>query len=412
MEIWIVACAVGTLLARIGLALYTCGLVRAKNAGGSLVRHFADICVSSLAFWAVGIAVFNPKGEASWIAAGFLFGPHGMDAEIAPYLLMRFTAVLLATGVVVGALSERSRFWPSLAPAVLMGAVVVPLLARWCGPYGWLGKMYFHDFAGASFIHVAAGFCAGTGAIIVRARNGKYNRDGSSNVIPGHSLPWASAGVMLILVGWFPYLLGFAFGTGSFLGMFGTGSFLGMIALNALLATAAAGLASLAVSHFRFGKPDIYLTLSGIMGGLVAATAGADVMTNLSAVATGVIAGVIIPVLMLQMDQVWRIDDPTGALVIHGVGGVWGILATGLLGSIGPSMGRLKFIGIQLTGLAVAVGLSVALSTLLFLVLRNIASLRVREEDEFDGLDLAEHDIGAYPDFQQTTIKSYHLREA
>ena len=404
MEIWIVACAAGTLLVRIGLALYTCGMVRAKNAGGSLLRHFADICVSSLAFWAVGIAVFNPTGETSWIAAKYLFGLHGIESVmLAPHVFMMLSAVLIATGIVVGALSERSSFWPSLAPTVLLGAVVVPLLTRWSGPFGWLGKMHFHDFAGASFIHVAAGFCAGTGAIIVRARNGKYNRDGSSNVIPGHSVPWASTGVLLILVGWFPYLFGFAFGSGSFLGM---------IALNVLLTTAAAGLASLAVSHFRFGKPDIYLTLSGIMGGLVAATAGADVMTNLSAVATGVIAGVIIPVLILQIDQVWRIDDPTGALVIHGFGGIWGIIATGLLGSTGPATGRVGFIGIQFTGLAVATGLSTGLSIILFLVLRNIAALRVHEEDEFDGLDLAEHDIAAYPDFQQTTIKSYHLREA
>lgn len=208
---------------------------------------------------------------------------------------------------------------------------------------------------------------------------------------------------MLILVGWFPYLLGF----GS-----NAGGFLGSIALNALLTAAAAGLASLAVSHVRYGKPDIYLTLSGIMGGLVAATAGADVMTNLSAVATGAIAGILIPVLMLQMDLVWRIDDPTGALVIHGVGGAWGILATGLMGSSGYVMGRLQFIGRQLIGLGVVAGLTIAISAGMFLALRNMANLRAREEDEFDGLDLAEHDIGSYPDFQQTTIKSYHLREA
>ncbi len=404
MEIWIVACAVGALLVRMGLALYTCGLVRAKNAGAAVLRHMADLCLATLAFWAVGMAVLNPTGEPSWIALNHLFGLRGIDAIVlAPHLLMILTAILIASGVVVGALSERSRFWPSLASSLLLGGILVPLLARWCRHGGWLGKMHFHDLAGASFIHVAAGCCAATGATVLGARNGKYNRDGSSNVIPGHSLPLASAGVMLILVGWFPYLLGF----GS-----NAGGFLGSIALNALLTAAAAGLASLAVSHVRYGKPDIYLTLSGIMGGLVAATAGADVMTNLSAVATGAIAGILIPVLMLQMDLVWRIDDPTGALVIHGVGGAWGILATGLMGSSGYVMGRLQFIGRQLIGLGVVAGLTIAISAGMFLALRNMANLRAREEDEFDGLDLAEHDIGSYPDFQQTTIKSYHLREA
>jgi Amt family ammonium transporter len=250
---------------------------------------------------------------------------------------------------------------------------------------------------------MTAGLCATVGAIVVGARNGKYNRDGSSNVIPGHSLPLACGGVLLIFVAWFPYLLGFAAGSEKSSGL---------IALNVLLAVAAAGAASLAVAHFRYGKPDIYLTFSGVLGGLVAVTAGADVMTNLSAVLTGAVAGVIIPVLMLEADLIWRIDDPTGALVIHGVGGAWGILAAGFFGSTSGGPSRPKLIGAQLIGLGVVAAVTLVVSAVVFIALKKSVNLRAREEDEFDGLDLAEHDIGSYPDFQQTTIKSYHLREA
>jgi Amt family ammonium transporter len=404
MEIWIVACAAGALLARVGLALYTCGLVRAKNAGGSLLRHLADLCLASLAFWAVGIAILSPGEPTAWIQSRFLFGLRGKDAAVfAPHVFLMLTATLLASGIIVGTLSERSRFWPSLAPSILLGALLVPMFARWCGPAGWLGKLHFHDYAGASYIHLAAGLCAAVGAIFVCPRNGKYNRDGSANVIPGHSLPLACGGVLLILVAWFPYLLAF--------GLTSEHS-VGLIALNALLATAAAGVASLGIAHFRYGKPDIYLAFSGVLGGLVAITAGADAMSNLSAVFTGAIAGVVIPMLMLQVDLVWRVDDPTGALVIHGVGGAWGILAAGLFASINPATGRLHFIGTQLLGLAAIAAAALATATGLFFVLKKSVTLRARESDEFDGLDLAEHDIGSYPDFQQTTIKSYHLREA
>lgn len=404
MEIWIVACAAAALLARVGLALYTCGLVRAKNAGGSLLRHLADLCVASLAFWAVGIAVLSPGDPTAWIQSRFLFGLRGGDATIlAPHVFLILTAALLATGVIVGTLSERSRFWPSLAPSILLPAVLVPVFARWCGPAGWLGKLHFHDYAGASYIHLTAGLCAATGAIFVGARNGKYNRDGSANVIPGHSLPLACGGVLLILVAWFPYLFSVSLTAEHSVGL---------IALNALLATAAAGVASLGVAHFRYGKPDIYLAFSGVLGGLVAITAGADAMSNLSAVFTGAIAGIIIPVLMLQVDLVWRVDDPTCALVIHGVGGAWGILAAGLFASIDPTTGRLHFIGAQLLGIIAIAGVSLVIATALFFVLKKTVTLRARDSDEFDGLDLAEHDIGSYPDFQQTTIKSYHLREA
>ena len=398
MPIWIAVCAAAMLLTRVGLAFYTCGLVRAKNAGGSLLRHIADLCITTLVFWAVGIALYSPDQPCRWFSPNHLLGIH-IGASAADIFLM-LSGTLLASGVVVGSLSERSRFWPSLAPSILL-ALLVPALARLTSPSCWLGRLGFHDLGGASFIHLAGGLTALVGVIAVGPRTGKYNRDGSSNVIPGHNLPLAGAGMFLILIAWFPYLMGFAASSNVAAGM---------LPLNVILSVAAAGAASLGVAHFRYGKPDIYLTLSGVIGGLVAITAGADVMTNLDALITGAVAGLLVALLMMQEDLLWRIDDPTGALVIHGIGGAWGILATGLFAT--TSAGRMKFIGTQLMGLViVAAVVLIAVSAVLF-ILKKTVHLRSREADEFDGLDLAEHDIGSYPDFQQTTIKSYHLREA
>jgi Amt family ammonium transporter len=403
-HIWIVACAAGALLARVGLALYNCGLVRAKNAGGSLLRHVADLCLTTLSFWAIGIAVLNPGNSHTGTIHHYLFGLQPSDtASFAPGVFLILVATLLASGIVVGALSERSRFWPSLMPSILLGAVLIPLFVNGSRPDGFLDRHHFHDFAGAGFIHLAAGLCAAVGTLAVGPRNGKYNRDGSSNVIPGHSLPLACGGVLLMMIAWFPYLLGFAVLSAESAGG---------VALNAMLAVAAAGLASLAVAHFRYGKPDIYLTFSGILGGLVAISAGADVMSNLTAVITGAIAGILIPTLLLQADLIWRMDDPTGALVIHGFGGLWGLIAVGLFAPLSPSSSRIRALVAQFTGIAVIAGITLLASSVLFIILKNASLLRARESDEFDGLDLAEHDIGSYPDFQQTTIKSYHLREA
>ena len=315
MDRWIVACAAGTLLARVGLAFYTCGSVRAKNAGGSLLRHVADLCLAALAFWAVGIALLGPGDSAAPFQPKFLLGLRGGTTGAAPSVLLMLTAVLLATGIVVGCLSERTRFWPSLVPSLALAGILVPSLARCCAAGHWLGRLGFHDFAGASFVHMAAGIFAGVGAVAVGPRQGKYNRDGSSNVIPGHSLPLTCGGVLLVFIAWFPYVLGFG-------AMAGADA--GVVAMNTLLAVAAAGAASLGMAHVRYRKPDIYLTFGGVLGGLVAASAGADVMSQLAAVATGAVAGVLVPLLLMEEDLVWRIDDPTGALVIHGVGGSTG----------------------------------------------------------------------------------------
>jgi Amt family ammonium transporter len=318
-------------------------------------------------------------------------------------VFFHFAIVLVATGGVVGTLAERSKFLPGLAASALLAAVVVPVAIRWVWG-GWLARLGMIDVAGASAVHLSAGVCAAVGALLVGPRNGKYNRDGSANMIPGHNLPLAAGGVLLMLAAWVPYVIGCdAVG--------GTSARSPAGAVNVLLAGAGAGAASMLFARFRYGKPDVVLTLTAVLGGLVSISAAGGTIGSGSAVLVGAVAGIAVPMAAVALDLGAHLDDPTAGVAIHCVGGLWGTLAAGLFAHAG-GFDRLKLVGVQALGALAIAALAAILSLALFAVLRATAGLRLREADEYDGLDLAEHDIGAYPDFQQTTIKSYHLREA
>jgi Amt family ammonium transporter len=388
----LIALGTACLLVRVGSALYGVGVIRAKNAAGSLLRSLCDLCCAVLAFGAVGAAVlFND--------------PHllGFGALESSRLFFLTTAILIGTAIPAGAISERSRFWPLASASVLMAALIIPLGANWAW-VGWLGRLGFIDVAGGSWLHLSGAMCALAGAVAVGARTGKYNHDGSTSMIPGHNVPLAGVGALAMLAGWAPYLAGCLFFKGG-------GESAGPAAVQALLCGAAAGLAAMLLGRYRYGKPDVILTLMGFLGGLAAIAAGAGHVSARSAVFIGIVAGVLVPMSAIWLDLLCHIDDPAGAIAIHGVGGLWGTLAVGIL-IPGGAMHRFHQLGVQALGAGCLALLSLLLSAVLFAILRKAVRLRATEADEFDGLDLAEHDIGAYPDFQQTMIKSYHLREA
>ncbi len=278
---------------------------------------------------------------------------------------------------------------------------------------GWLAKMGFHDLGGASFIHVAGGLCAAVGAIAVGPRSGKYNRDGSSNAIPGHSIPLACAGGILMLAGWALYLAGLA---NPLLATDPIGIAaihrIGLLAMNVLVAGCAAGAMAMVFCQMRYGKGDVHLIYASVLGGLVAISAGADAMPSWAAALVGGVAGVLVPLAILSIDLAWHIDDPSSGIAIHAVAGAWGVLAAGLFVPAASAWAKLRMIGVQTLGLAAVSVATLAVAGITFAIVGRVSRLRIGEADEFDGLDLAEHDVGAYPDFQQTTIKSYHLREA
>lgn len=396
----IVLLGAALMLVRVGQLLYATGLCRSKNAAGMAVRLVADFCAATLAFWAVGAAILlqrsNPVFAFDWRA---VLSADAMNAE----LFFHAALALVATGAVGGALAERSKFLPAWAASALLAGLIVPVAGRWVWG-GWLARLGMVDVAGASAVHLSAGVCAAVGAALVGPRTGKYNRDGSANIIPGHNLPLAVAGVLVMLVAWVPYVLGSAMAHGSASGSLRE-------PMNVLLAAAAAGAASMTLAQLRYGKPDAVLSLIGVMGGLVSITAAGGTVGTTSAVFIGAVAGVIVPLSTIALDLLAHLDDPTGGVSIHAVGGLWGALAAGIFAPLGM-VERLKLVGVQALGAAAVIALAAAASLALFAILKATVGLRLREADEYDGLDLAEHDIGAYPDFQQTMIKSYHLREA
>lgn len=400
-QVLIVVLGAAALLARGGQALYAAGLSRSKNSAGAVLRTACDFCAATLAYWAVGAALlFQAHNGFLGLRPRLLFGWEGFGAEQFLYLPL----ILIATGAVAGAVAERSRFFPLCAVSAVLAGVIIPVAGAWIWQdQGWLQHLGFLDVAGASALHLSAGVCAAVGAAVVGPRTGKYNRDGSTNMIPGHSVPLAGIGALLMLAAWVPYVAGLAAPSAR-----GAGH----AAANVLLAAAAAGLAALLVARVRYGKPDVLLALLGLLGGLVAITAGAETLGTIGAVLTGAIAGLLVPTAAILLDLFARLDDPAGAVAVHGVGGAWGVLAAGLFTSPGGIGEWFRHVGVQLVGLIAVAVWAGAVSVGVWLVLKATVSLRASEADEYDGLDLAEHDIGAYPDFQQTMIKSYHLREA
>ncbi len=395
--LWLLLCGIGTLLIRAGSAMHCSGMSRSKNSAGMIMRMVSDLALISLSFWLIGAALMGSPGSA--IDWNHLLVPGRASPSGRQFFLL--TATLISGGIVVGAIGERSKFFPACAASIALGGVVVPLALRWTLAGGWLARLGFVDLAGAAAIHLAGAVAGLLFVRLVGARLGKYNTDGSSNAIPGHSVPMASAGVLLMLIGWFPYLLGFA----------GTGPAAAFVAMNLLLAGSAGAVASLVLGHVRYYKPDIHFTYAGLMAGMVAISAAGNTEYSIWAVVIGILAGLLLPPLMILMDMVWKIDDVSGGLAVHGVGAVVGLMLAPFAASLSWA-DRLRAVGAQLLGMAVVAALTVAVFLPVLYVLKRSFGLRSREADEFDGLDLAEHDIGAYPDFHQNMIKSYHLREA
>jgi len=401
--------ALGTLLLRAGFALQASGSLRAKNSASAILRITADAAAAALAFWAVGAGILFQRHNGWFgIDTGFLFRE---PPEQASTELFHMTLGLIGGAVIAGALAERAKFYVSVAASALLAGLVFPVIGHWI----WFGKLRdwgFIDFGGATAIHLSAAVFGAIGVAVVGSRAGKYNKDGSSNSIPGHSLPMVGLGAMLLLVGWFPYLLGCVVAHWPVPSMIDD-VLLGVSATNILLAGMSGVAGGLLYSHYRYRKPDMFFAYSGMLGALVAISPGMMVVSNVGAAIIGLVAGIAVPIATLALDLDARLDDPIGLIAIHGIGAIWGLLATAILNTTDATFSdHMLRLGIQAGGLAGVLVISALIAAALFLGLKAITPLRVVEADEFDGLDIGEHDINSYPDFQQTTIKSYHLREA
>jgi Amt family ammonium transporter len=380
----------GALLLRVGFAMHAAGMVRSKNSSGMVLRCTIDAALALLAFWAVGYALATSGARffgVYWRGVLGVSEPEGYHAAL-------FAGVLISTGIVPGVLAERARFWPTMFVSIVQAAIVVPIAMMWIGDNGWLGRLNLDD-NGAVLLHYTGAIAAMAGAIFVGPRGGKFNRDGSSTAIPGHSVPLASISALVMVGGFAMFIVPAG----------------GRAVINTLLCGAAGAVAAVVFCQYRYSKPDIHLTLSGMIGALVAATAGPAQIGSGAAVLIGAVAGVLVPVSILMLDILFRIDDPTGGISMHGIAAAWGTIATAILRNPATIGERFKHLGVSLLALLVIGFLTVMISVGLWSILKGAATIRAGDADEFDGLDLVEHDIGAYPDFQQNTIKSYHLRE-
>lgn len=380
-----------------GFALVESGFTRAKNACNILMKNLMDFSFGTLAFWAVGFGLMFGVTDG-FIGTNLFFFDATSDAAAAAefssvgfgWAFLIFQTVFAATAatIVSGAMAERTKFVGYLAYSVGITVIVYPIFGSWCWNglvggtgSGWLENMGFLDFAGSTVVHSIGGWAALAGAIVLGARKGKFI-DGKPQPIPGHNIPMAGLGVFILWLGWF------GFNPGS---TTTAGPDLAFIAVTTNLSAASGAVGAMFMSWVLFKKPDTSFALNGALAGLVAITAGCDIMSPMMAALTGLIGGVLVVFSCLFIEKM-GIDDPVGAVSVHGVCGAWGTIAVGLFSSA-ASMSQL---GIQAIGVGAAFLWAFPVSFIIFTVISKTIGLRVSEEDEVVGLDVSEHGMAAY----------------
>ncbi|NIP86103.1 MAG: ammonium transporter [Planctomycetales bacterium] len=387
-----------------GFAMVESGFTRAKNACNIMMKNLMDFSIGSIAFWMVGFGLMFGLTQGWYGTSWFFFDPSqaGTSFDAADpqgsagafgWAFLIFQTVFAATAatIVSGAMAERTKFVSYLCYSVGITVLVYPIFGSWCWNglvtstgSGWLEGKGFLDFAGSTVVHSVGGWAALAGAIVLGARKGKYTPDGQPVAIPGHNIPLAALGVFILWLGWF----GFNPGSTTAVG----GGDLARIAVTTNLAAAGGAVLAMISSWIMFKRPDTSFALNGALAGLVAITAGCDIMSPGMALLTGAIAGVIVVISCLAFEKI-RVDDPVGAISVHGVCGAWGTLAIGVFSSE-AGWGQL---GIQALGVAAAFLWAFPVSLAIFLAIKATIGLRASEAHEAIGLDASEHGMHAYP---------------
>ncbi len=398
--IWLVLTAALVFFMQAGFAMVEIGLTRAKSASNIIMKNLMDFAVGAIIYWAVGWAIMYGGLKEFFLMPDI----PGKGALFQSWMFQVVFAATAAT-IVSGAMAERTKFTAYLVYSLFISGLIYPVSGHWIWGDGWLSRLGFHDFAGSTVVHSVGGWAALTGAMILGARKGKYVKVGQEvavKAIPGHNMPLAALGVFILWFGWY------GFNAGSTLD--GTSSYIALVAVNTTLAGAAGAIGAMITSWFLFGKPDPSMSLNGALAGLVGITAGCLVASTTGAVIIGFIAGIIVVFSVRFIDHVLHIDDPVGAVSVHGICGVWGTLAVGLFATgrrEGVTDIRGLFYGggwhqliVQFIGVAVVFFWVVATTVVLYMGLKWVTGLRVSEEDELLGLDISEHNAESYYGFQ------------
>lgn len=398
--IWLIMTAALVFFMQAGFAMVETGLTRAKNANNILMKNLMDFSVGALVYWAVGWAIMYGTSVGGFLGSDQFF-LKGSSATVFRDWMFQVVFAATSATIVSGAMAERTKFTSYLVFSIFVSAIIYPVSGHWIwGEGGWLGSIGFHDFAGSTVVHSVGGWVALAGAILLGARRGKYFEfDGKkkARAIRGHNMPLAALGVFILWFGWY------GFNAGSTLS--GTDLRIGAIAVNTTLAASVGAIASMIASWIGFGKPDPSMSLNGALAGLVGITAGCAVVTPAGAVIIGLIAGILVDLSVEFIDKVLHIDDPVGAVSVHGVNGAWGTLAVGLFANTNDIKGvfysgGFKQLGIQAIGVLSVFIWAFGFGLLLFFIIKKTIGLRVSEKEELQGLDIGEHGSEAYAGFQ------------
>nr|WP_312969348.1 ammonium transporter [Pseudomonas sp.] len=383
-----------------GFAMLEAGLVRAKNTTEILAKNVALFAIACIMYLLIGYYIMYSSPEGGILPSfGFLIGDeHSVEAvlaggEDAPYYAARsdffFQIVFAATcmSIVSGAVAERMKLWSFIAFAVVMTAVIYPVQGFWKWGGGFLDAAGFLDFAGSSVVHMAGAAAALAGVILLGARKGKYGANGQINAIPGANLPLATLGMFILWMGWF----GFNGGSQLKMSTIEDANAVAQVFVNTNMAAAGGLIAALIVARILFGKADLTMAINGALAGLVSITAEPLTPTALQATLIGGVGGVLVVFAILGFDKI-RIDDPVGAISVHGAAGIWGTLAVCLTN---PEAS----LGAQLFGIASIFAWVFIASLIVWSLIKAVFGLRVSEEEEYDGVDLVECGMEAYPEF-------------
>ena len=399
---WVLVAAFMVFFMQAGFGLVEAGLTRAKNAVNILTKNFMDFSVGGLAFWMFGFALMFGGSRAApgledgndWLGlSGFFLAGDAYD--VSTLLLWLFQMVFAATAatIVSGAMAERTKITAYFAFSFLVSAIVYPIFGHWVWGGGWLAKIGMVDFAGSGVVHAVGGLVGLAGAAMLGPRKGKFDSRGKPRAIPGHNLLLVVLGTFILFFGWF------GFNPGSTLAA--TELRISVIAVNTFLAGVAGAVVAIYFSMGKTGASDITLACNGSLAGLVGITAPCAFVAPWAAVVIGAVAAFVMIASVSFVENKLKVDDPVGAISVHGAAGLWGLLAVGIFsdgtyGISGLIVGDSAQIVAQLIGMVTVVVWSLATGFIMFYLLKSTMGLRVSEEDEIKGLDITEHGLQAY----------------
>ena len=403
---WILLGAALVFFMQAGFAMVETGFTRAKNAGNIIMKNLMDFCLGTPIFWILGFGIMF--GAASPFFGGFDFFTDGVVGEGYDWATLIFQTVFCATAatIVSGAMAERTKFSAYCVYSAVISAIIYPVSGHWIWGGGWLSELGFHDFAGSTAVHMVGGVAAFVGASILGPRIGKYTKDGKARAIPGHSLTLGALGVFILWFCWFGFN-----GASTVALADGAAETAARVFVTTNLAAAMATVTVMFITWARYKKPDVSMTLNGSLAGLVAITAGCDTVTPAGAAIIGIIAGLVVVFGIEFVDQKLKVDDPVGAVGVHGLCGATGTIMIGLFGYYEYGTNNVAPVGlfygggahallVQLLGMVCVIAWVAVTMTIVFQIIKHTMGLRVSREEEVMGLDKPEHGLAsAYADF-------------